>query len=253
MTAALTLGFLAWIDLAGFFVMAAAAALGAYVLSGRPGLRGLCVALLVVFVTWAMAIGLPRALRVPAVVMDLDGIWCAPWSKGIPWRAVGAVSSREEKLDDRGWRPTDVVLKLAEPAGAGVAPTAWAGVEPRWLRPLVWATRRTPSHAFDSFEGPVAYCNSQSLDTTHETLERLARDLLQIDREMRAEPERRAVFTLCQRGGRALTIACVENIARNHRACEAYGAGGFEACLADFSARIDEAAAASPRGGSPAG
>jgi hypothetical protein len=95
--------------------------------------------------------------------------------------------------------------------------------------------------------GEKRFCNSQSLDTTHETLERLARDLLQIDREMRAEPERRAVFTLCQRGGRALTIACVENIARNHRACEAYGAGGFEACLADFFARIDEAGSSSSR------
>jgi hypothetical protein len=250
MTAALTLGFLAWMDLTGLFVMAAAAALAAYFLSGRPGLRGLCAALVVVFVAWAMAIGLPRALRVPAVVMDLDGIWCAPWNEGIPWRAVGAVSSREEKLDDRGWRPTDVVLKLAEPADAGVAPTAWTGVEPRWLRPLVWATRRTPSHAFDSFEGPVAYCNSQSLDTTHETLERLARALLRIEREIRAEPERRAVFALCRSGGRALTIACVESIARNHRACAAHGADGFEACLADFFTRIDEAAAARRRVGS---
>jgi hypothetical protein len=62
---------------------------------------------------------------------------------------------------------------------------------------------------------------------------------------MRAEPERRAVFALCQRGGRALTITCVENIAWNHRACEAHGAGGFDACLADFFARIDEAAATS--------
>jgi hypothetical protein len=145
------------------------------------------------------------------------------------------------------------VLKLAEPVRAGTAPAAWAAVEPRWLRALVWATRRTPSHAFDSVEGPVAYCKTQSLDTTHETLERLARDLLRIDREMRAEPERQAVFALCQRGGRALTIACVENVARNHRACEARGAGGFDACLTDFFTRIDEAAAASRRGASPAG
>jgi hypothetical protein len=179
--------------------------------------------------------------------MNLDGIWCAPWSEGIAWRDVHAVSSREEKLEDLGWRPTDVVLKLEGHTGAPGVPAAWAGVEPSWLRPLVWATRRTPSLAFENVEGPVAYCNTRDLDATHVTLERLTGSLVRADRRARTEPGRRETFELCQSDGRTLGIACIDNVVRYHDACR--GRPEFEACLADFFEQLD--APRSPRTHTP--
>jgi hypothetical protein len=181
-TASLQLGGLAWLDVVGFAVLAiAGAAVAVWLARRHAGASALCGALGVVALFYGVGVAAPRALGATAVAIDVDGVWCAPWADAVAWRDVRAVSERFEKLDDRGWRPTHLVFQLAPDGPAHPAPVGWERVEPGWLRPLLWVTRRTPSLIAETVEQPARFCGTEDLDVPHETLDRLAKDLMRAE------------------------------------------------------------------------
>lgn len=196
-------------------------------------------------VSIAVAIGMPRVFQAPAVIVSVDGVWCAPWSQALAWRDVLAIRSIEESGYESSSRygdgPSIEALQLvhSEPRTATLSPVPWHGGH-RAQRPLSWLTRWSFAPIRDALNGdndrPAMYCNTANLDLQNFQLKRLADSLVDAY-ELSRDPSYAgylAVIRLCEQDGRALDERCVNYIWPAHRRCESQAERPYNDCLAGF-------------------
>jgi hypothetical protein len=144
--------------------------------------------------------------RLPALVLNADGIRCAPWQETTRWENVTSLSSYDEKAGS-GWKMLGITLQTRPQGGRNLRPREYN------LPALQWGIRFAHCGVFGQPEAAVP-CGTRGLDHDPQALVRLIQEVYfklgaRVDAKFRARNRCWVHWCLTNKG---LDHLCVANM-----------------------------------------